>query len=242
VTGPGGILHTVEILGPPSLAAWKENYDVLFSALIMLDLVRRPQLAAYRAKITAFHARYGPKCWALLYQADVRCRSELMDRLRFRLQALHNAALQCTPPKATTFDPTRPWDSVWAAALADTEFWSEEFSHDALLIITGTTRAGDVLGDDAIVSSASASAAQQPAERQHPPTKPKKPTNTDKGPCKAYNAGKCPGKTCSKGFGRHVCAICGNSDHGASNCTKQQDAGKGNKRKWSNAKGGRRHQ
>ena len=57
VQGPGGTLRTVEILGPSTLTEWKESFDVLYTALIMVDAVRRPQLDAYRAKICLFLSR-----------------------------------------------------------------------------------------------------------------------------------------------------------------------------------------
>jgi hypothetical protein len=121
ITSPGGTLHSVEILGPPCLEEWKQSYDVLFTALIMLDCVRRPALAAYRAHICQLHAQYGPRCWALLYQADARCRSENMERLRSQLLTKHNAAVTTGLP--STFDTSHPWDSVWAAATTDKVFW-----------------------------------------------------------------------------------------------------------------------
>jgi hypothetical protein len=239
VAGPGGTLHNVEIQGPPSLEAWKESYDVLFSALIMLDTVRRPHLAAYRAKICLFHAQFGAQCWALLYQADVRCRSELMERLRFREQAKHNAAMQATPPKQSSFDPSRPWDTVWAVALEETEFWEREFKHNALLIRTNTINIAQTLGTDARIASSSSAAGadwynapQRDVSKAAPKGKPVTAA-TNKGPCRAFNTGHCTGTKCPSGHGAHKCSICGLTNHGASTCSK--GAG-GKKRKWQGKK------
>jgi hypothetical protein len=217
----GGTLHNTEILGPATLELWKESYDCLFTALIMLDAVRRPQLAAYRAKICLLHAQYGPQCWALLYQADVRCRSELMDTLRYQLQAKHNATLAQGLPSA--FDDTRPWDGVWAAAVLNTEFWDEEFKHWALMIATKSARTADVVENDAAIASASSHStlvtgpAWEHKARATPKVagKPKK-----EGVCAPFNKGSCSGNTCSRGLGKHQCSICSQASHGAFACPR----------------------
>ena len=213
-------MRSVEILGPPDLASWKESYDCLFTALIMLDAVRRPALAAYRAHICTLHAQYGPKCWALLYQADVRCRAEHMDRLRYVLLAKHNAAL--VAGKLTDLDVARPWDAVWAKAVTDTEFWESEFRRHALMIVTSTMRIVDALGNDANVEgTGSASSAQQPTSQK--PTVPNKQPaarQTNDSVCRNFNAGSCPGTSCKAGHGKHICSICTSPKHGAFNCPK----------------------
>ena len=215
----GGTLHVQEILGPATLELWKECYDCLFTALIMLDAVRRPQLAAYRAKICLLHAQYGPKCWALLYQADVRCRCELMDELRYRLTARHNALI--TQGLVSTFDITRPWDSVWSAAVLETDFWDTEFKHHALMIVTGTARSGDVVDNDAAISWAASSSALAPGPaRERTPQPAPKGKPKKEGVCAAFNKGTCSGTTCSRGWGKHLCSICSQSHHGASACPR----------------------
>jgi hypothetical protein len=219
VTAPGGTMHTIEILGPPTLEAWKESYDCLYTALIMLDAVRRPALDAYRAKICSLHAQYGPRCWALLYQADARCRAEHMERLRFIALAAHNAAIAAQQP--STFDTSRPWDTVWHMAVKDTEFWETEFKDFALFIRTGTIRTLDVLGNDASIAQSSTDDHHAgPAAFQRPkPQQPKaQPKANAKGVCKNFNQGKCHGASCPRGHGQHKCSICGAPKHGAVNC------------------------
>ena len=218
VTAPGGTLHTVEILGPGTLEAWKESYDVLFTALIMLDVVRRSNLSAYRAKICALAAQYGPKCWALLYQADVRCRSEHMEITRFRLMQKHNAAMTAGTP--TTFDTSHPWDSVWAAVVIDNDFWKDEFEVDAILIRTGAAVVTDALGADAPTEGASSWEAKQ----QHKPQpKAAAAAATKNTPCRNFNFGTChgpPGQPCPHGLGKHICSVCGSPKHSASGCPR----------------------
>jgi hypothetical protein len=217
----GGVFHNTEILGPATLELWKESYDCLFTALIMLDAVRRPQLAAYRSKICLLHAQYGPKCWALLYQADVRCRCELMDTLRYRLQAKHNADLAQGLP--STFDTTRVWDSVWGAAVLENTFWDEEFKHWALMIVTGTARCADVVEHDAAIAASASSAALVPGTVEHRPKPAAKATAAAKkreGVCAQFNKGSCSGKTCPRGGGKHQCSICSQPSHGAHACSR----------------------
>jgi hypothetical protein len=220
ITVPGGTMKSVEILGPPDLATWKESYDCLFTALIMLDVVRRPALAAYRAHIISLHEQYGPKCWALLYQADARCRAEHMDRLRYLLLARHNAALMSG--QLTDFDVQHPWDSVWAKAATDTEYWEQEFRRHALMIVTSSMRIVEALGTDAQVSNCGATSSAQPfaAPNATRPTKPAAKGQPKTGICRNFNAGSCPGNTCSKGHGQHICSICTSPNHGASKCPK----------------------
>ena len=64
-----GSYRTVEILGPASFEAWCESYDVLCTAFIMLNVVRRPRLEAYRSHIQELSQLHGPQGWKLLYQA-----------------------------------------------------------------------------------------------------------------------------------------------------------------------------
>jgi hypothetical protein len=221
VTAPGGTLHTVEILGPPTLEAWKESYDVLFTALIMLDVVRRPHLAAYRAKICALHAQYGPRCWALLYQADVRCRSEHMELIRFRLLSKHNAAMTAGTP--STYDTMHPWDATWGAAVVDTDFWKDEFETNAMLIRTGAARISDALGTDALTDPHAACSSDMPMTTGKP--QPKAEASKKNPICKNYNFGTCHGTTCPDGHGKHSCSICGSPKHPAVGCPRVNNKG-----------------
>ena len=66
---------------------------------------------------------YGSTSWELLYQADVRRRLDLMERLRRRLSQEEEAG--------------RPWDAAWRHACNEVKFWRREY----LLVITKTARA-----------------------------------------------------------------------------------------------------
>jgi hypothetical protein len=213
---------------------------VLFTALVMIDAVRRPQLTAYRAKISLFLSQYGEKTLALLYQADVRCRQEFMPRLKLLLESEHNACIAAG--RLSTYDTARPWDSVWKAAISGnlaSEFWDAEYKVSALLIGSQTSRLAQALGGDAEVASSShqpsrpATQPTKPTKPNTPPTRPNQPgpkgglvakTETNDNPprqiCRAYNAGNCKSMSnaCLHGDRVHVCHFCLGTNHAGKDC------------------------
>ena len=72
----------VEINGPADFEAWRESYSVFRPGCIMFGQISPARLDSYEHHIRSYHERYGRGCWALLYQADVRARLELAERLR----------------------------------------------------------------------------------------------------------------------------------------------------------------
>ena len=80
--------------------------------------------------IKRYHDRYSASVWAIIYQADVRARLELSERLRRRGESEHQRAQ--ASGLAHTFNPAAPWDWVWQAIVAETCFWEEEFEEPAL--------------------------------------------------------------------------------------------------------------
>ena len=162
-----GAFQHVELFGPPTLEAWLASYDVLATALLMLEAVSRPALAVYRKKIATYHAQYGgPKIWHLLYQADVRCRQEHMEALNFRLAAAHTAAVSQFPPLPSTYDVAKPWDSVWSETVGrdDTDWWKKEFETPAILIVTRIQNLSDSIGGDAPIQQGRANLASVHAQ------------------------------------------------------------------------------
>ena len=88
----------------------------------------------YSELIGRYVSRYGPAAWLLIYQADVRCRSEHMERARRRGE--EERALALAAGGTHPLDPTRPWDWGWGEVLSDTDFWRAELEEPALLAIT----------------------------------------------------------------------------------------------------------
>eukprot|EP00971_Amphidinium_carterae_P228222 4526967-Amphidinium_carterae.1 len=68
-------------------------------------------LELYRSHVVKLHTRYGQQSWVLIYQADVRCRKELMGRIRLR--CIQHKEMGGTP---AGYDDDRPWDYAWKAA------------------------------------------------------------------------------------------------------------------------------
>jgi predicted PP-loop superfamily ATPase len=61
--------------------------------LVMIDAVDLGNLQSYRAHIERLAERYGPKVWSVIYQGDVRCRLEHMERLKRTLKSDHDKAV-----------------------------------------------------------------------------------------------------------------------------------------------------
>eukprot|EP00972_Heterocapsa_arctica_P088135 12997205-Heterocapsa_arctica.AAC.1 len=74
----------------------------------MLDQVDPSAMDVYGALIERFATRYpdGEPVWTVLYQAEVRMRSEHMERIR-------RTAIATNPPG---YDEARPWNYVWRQA------------------------------------------------------------------------------------------------------------------------------
>ena len=153
--GTDGQLKTVELQGPQSISMWLQSYQVLSNALVMLDAVDLGTLQKYREKIEKYHDRYGDKIWAVLYQADVRCRLELMERTKRNLAAKHDVAVQ--QGTTTSYDPQRPWNLVWQTVISDDSFWKEEVTEPGILILTKVAGISEMVEGDASVGGPSSS-------------------------------------------------------------------------------------
>ena len=163
----GGVLKNVELSGPPDVDTWTESYKLLCTALIGFRAVSLGPLMDYARLTTGYATRYGTATWPLLYQSDVRCRLEHMERLRRVLERDSAAAKARGQAPATPFDPSQPWNSVWVAAVDDTKFWHHQFEEPALLILTRAGRLSDVITGEA------------PVERSHPSQSVSAPAGSD---------------------------------------------------------------
>ena len=76
-----GELQTVEILGPGSFDAWETCYNVFVTACLMLEIISAGALKRYLLHIKSLVKRF-PGCWAVIYQADARMRSEKAPRIK----------------------------------------------------------------------------------------------------------------------------------------------------------------
>ena len=256
----GGILHKVEMYGPDGINQWNDSYDVMTTGLIMLRAVSRPRLAAYRAHMNYLAAEYGPVVWPLLYQTDVRMRQERMTVLRTRALSKHNAALTAGTP--STFDATKPWDTVWDMSVKFEEallWWTREFNNRALLVLTRTANLQSCLGGDAVTSSASSTLVPSPAAhavaRASAGTRAKASPQEDLSQraedgsythnragvelCNGFQTGKCTnssGHKCGSNPSRvHQCAVCLQQRHGTHKCPRNKkgsDSKNKKNKKW----------
>jgi len=154
-----GTFMTVELFGPPNVELWSNGYDVLATGCLMLGAVKRPRLEAYKRWIRKLASLFGPIVWHLLYQTDVRCRSELMQSVFQDLLAIHNAAVMSNT--YTDFDVANPWDAVWAKVLTMKDWWNDEFERPAGLIVAKIMSLGAALDGDVQIAH------QAPAQLQH---------------------------------------------------------------------------
>lgn len=69
-----------------------ESYEVFAAAMFMLGAVSERRLRKYGKFISTAAGRYGPEAWPLLYQTDVRMRSEKVKHLCDALMAAHSEA------------------------------------------------------------------------------------------------------------------------------------------------------
>jgi hypothetical protein len=139
---PDGSWKRQDLPGPPDFDSWWKSWLVLKCSFLLLDSVRPERLDRYGEHIRSLLTTYGTECWFIIYQADVRMRSEQFERIRRKLQIDFEAG-------STQFGyaPAKPWDGVFAAAAHDREFWDSEVREKAILYLTKTVSYRDTSHD-----------------------------------------------------------------------------------------------
>ena len=174
-----GTWKRVELPGPPDFNTWWKAWLVLKTALLLLQCVDAERLEHYGEFIRQLVDMYGPESWFLIYQADVRFRSEEMERIR------RNAQIACEDkdPDANArsgYFPDRPWDWVWAAALGDTGrgFWESEVHRPAVFFLARIKSRNETIQDGTTVcnglSAGGGGGDRGAAKRVAPKKKPRK--------------------------------------------------------------------
>jgi hypothetical protein len=155
IMSAGGEFMHHEFKGPPSIDHWLACWEVFMAAMIMLDACAPPFLLAYGALIAQYAKRYGPQCWALIYQVETRFRREQMERTRRRASNdLDTAILNGVGHE---FNPARPWEFVFKKAAGDTidqmasRYWHLNLEEPCLLIVAGARRADGFIDGDATI-------------------------------------------------------------------------------------------
>ncbi len=80
-----GHLHQVEMFGPPTIEDWEACFRVRLTGLLGFSALRLGTGLAFLAFLRRDAARDGASVWRLLYQAELRRRRELLERLRRRV-------------------------------------------------------------------------------------------------------------------------------------------------------------
>ena len=170
--------------GPTNLGAWLQSYNVLMTVLVMIDAVDLGHLQKYRSHIERLAERYGPRVWSVIYQGDVRCRLEHMERLKRALKTEHDKVINAGGK--SDYDEQRPWNQVWARATADETFWREEVIEPCMLIITRISSPNELVDGDAKVAAQSSSGQL----RETVPTPAKMASAADKQPVRPRNSNR----------------------------------------------------
>ena len=125
-----------DLPGPPDFATWWRCWLVFRCTMILLRQAKPEPLELYGELIRDLSQNYGPSCWFLVYQADVRMRSEEMERIRRRI------AIENTDPNV---DLT--WGTMFLAATKSKTFWDTEVREKALLYLTRVRNRTETLDD-----------------------------------------------------------------------------------------------
>ena len=253
VIGHKGELKNIEIYEPACVADCEHFWFLFRTGCLMLGAVSLSTLDRYRDIIKSYANRYGPKVWVIVYQADVRCRSEHMERIRRRGEA--ESAVAKAAGHTHALEAARPWDWVWSEAIKDLEFWRIELEEPALLMLTRGQRSSPATPGPAAGSvkrfSASEIAPQAKSARYHNVDGNVFKTNR-KGTrlCEDYNRGSCPSApnsmACPKHSGfSHQCSRCLEMSHTLVTCPRSdfpaaKPGGKGGKSKGKGKGGGKK--
>ena len=148
-------LVRVEIKGPPTVARWELCMRVFATTMIGLGAMTPPTINGYIKLIVRYASRYGPSCWGLIYQTDVRFRREWCERLR-RLEA--SKLIQATNAGGVyPYDPKQPWEQVYNVGIngdAGRTCWHDELEEPCQCICAKAKTAGTFLEGDAPVANA----------------------------------------------------------------------------------------
>ena len=166
-----GTFHMTELKGPSNIAEWKDSFGIFKTCCIMLNVMSPAALDNYSDHITRLNVKYGESVWLILYQTDVRARSEHVERIR-RRGAEEEAKAKRTG-NTSEYDPAQPWEYVYRHLVLDSKFWEEEFTSTALLVRSHIDRINEHLGPevdaDGPRSRASGSRRLEPEGEPPPP-------------------------------------------------------------------------
>ena len=242
-----------ELAGPPDFEHWWRSWIVFKTTLLLLNAVDTEILDLYGEHVRRLNENYGREAWFLVYQADIRMRSEEFERIRRRLAA------GLAPTGLSAMAPARPWNSVFHASvhtgdIQSVTFWAREVSEKAVLFLARLRPTPTLVGDGTVLDNrgqSSSSGHTQPssasapgkgrksnkrkAGRDAPPPPPPRggvrPQRASAGGapdrnaeiCHNYNEGKCQNQAVC--HRRHVCWTC-SGNHPAYQCKEGDKSNK----------------
>ena len=139
-----------EIKGPRTLDEWRAHWRVYSFALRCFGAVDRAWLQQCANLFERLHSDYANLPgggWWIIAVADVRMRSEHVEKLRRKAEQ----AYESNPNSG--FDPARPWDWVFALAARDRDFWTAHVKDRAHQYMHHLKSKGDIIGPDAIAAA-----------------------------------------------------------------------------------------
>ncbi len=126
-----------ELPGPSNYEAWERSWGVFECASILLKIISPENLSRYHERIKKLASLYGLAAWPVVYQADVKMRSEHIERLLRRAEIREDPLLL----------REAPWDYAFHLASGDDRFWFEEVQEKATLLLAKATPIGRLLGE-----------------------------------------------------------------------------------------------
>ena len=138
--------------GPGSFDAWCKGWSVFKNAMLYLEEATVAALDGYRDHVQEMAQTY-PTCWFIVYNADVRCRSEQLEHILRDASASvltdHEAGQKAA---LNGFDETKPWDFVFKQTVAETNstqqaFWNREVHIKCGQYLNRTASFAAIMGD-----------------------------------------------------------------------------------------------
>jgi hypothetical protein len=138
-----------EISDPSNFTAGLTRGKVRRIGLRVREAVTYARGSLYRDRIYRLNDEFGEKFWWLMAKADIRMRSEQMERI-YRKCLLEDQAIidGGTPGGLVGFDRAKPWDLVFKLAATDNAWGAKEVDKKVLLHSTRLHDASELLDDD----------------------------------------------------------------------------------------------
>ena len=138
--------------GPGSFDAWSKGWAVFKNSMLYLEEATVAALDGYRDHVQEIAQTY-PSCWFIIYNADVRCRSEQLEHILRDASASVLTAEEAGQKAALIgFDDSKPWDYVFKQTVSETNstqqaFWNREVHIKCGQYLNRTASFASIMGD-----------------------------------------------------------------------------------------------